>query len=119
MKTSQAKLLSQALNTMMNEKGIVGLKLMRNKRMIDDELKEFYQLEAELFQKYGEEKDGDLVIQKDSENYEKFLKEVEPLYDNEVNFNFRKLTEDELAQSTLTASQMQILWEWMVNDGTD
>ena len=119
MKTSQAKNLSLALNTMMDQKGIVGLKLMRNKRMIDDELKEYYELEAELFRKYGEEKDGDLIISKDSENYKKFLEEIEPLNNNEVSFDFRKLAEDELAQSTLTASQMAILWEWMVENGTD
>ena len=114
MKISQAKQLSIALNSMMEEKGIVGLKLMRNKRMIDDELKEYYEFEAELFKKYGEEKDGSLVISKDSENYKKFLEEIEPLNNAEVNFDFRKITEEELANSNLTANQMAVIWEWMV-----
>ena len=99
---------------MMEEKGIVGLKLMRNKRMIDDELKEYYKLEADLFRKYGEEKDGQLVIAKDSENYPLFLKEIEPLNNEEVSFEFRKITEEELAYSNLTANQMAVIWEWMV-----
>ena len=115
MKQSQAKLLSLSLNTMMEEKGVVGLKLMRNKRMIDDELKEYYEFEAELFRKYGEEKDGQLIISKDSENYQEFLKEIEPLNNQEVTFDFRKITEDELAQSNLTANQMAVIWEYMVD----
>ena len=115
MEISQAKLLSLSLNTMMEEKGVVGLKLMRNKRMIDDELKEYYEFEAELFKKYGEEKEGQLVISKDSENYKKFLEEIAPLNDAEVNFEFRKLTEEELAQSNLTANQMAVIWEYMVD----
>lgn len=118
MKLSQAEQLSIALNTMMEEKGTIALKLMRNKRMIDEELKEYYKLEADLFRKYGEEKDGQLVIQKDSENYPLFLKEIEPLNNEEVSFEFRKITEEELANSNLTANQMAVIWEWMV-DGTD
>ena len=118
MKISQAKQLSIALNTMMEEKGTIALKLMRNKRMIDEELKEYYKLEADLFRKYGEEKDGQLVIAKDSENYPLFLKEIEPLNNEEVSFDFRKITEEELANSNLTANQMAVIWEWMV-DGTD
>ena len=99
---------------MMNERGSVGLKLMRNKRMIDDELKEYYEFEAELFRKYGEEKDGQIVIAKDSENYKKFLEEITPLNDEEVEFNFRKITEDELANSGLTAEQMGVIWDYMI-----
>lgn len=115
MKQSQAELLSIALNSLMEEKGIVGLKLARNKRMIDDELKEYYEFKQELFKKYGEEKEGNLVISKDSENYPLFLKEIEPLDNQEVNFDFRKITEDELAQSNLSARQMSLIWDWMVD----
>ena len=114
MKISQAKQLSIALNTMMEEKGTIALKLMRNKRMIDEELKEYYALEESLFRKYGEEKDGQLVIAKDSENYPLFLKEIEPLNNEEVSFEFRKITEEDLAYSNLTANQMAVIWEWMV-----
>ena len=114
MKQSQAEILSLSLNSMMNEKGSVGLKIMRNKRMIDEELKEYYKLEADLFRKYGEEKDGQLVIAKDSENYPLFIKEIEPLNNEEVSFEFRKITEEELANSNLTANQMAVIWEWMV-----
>lgn len=111
MKQSQAELLSIALNSLMEEKGIVGLKLARNKRMIDDELKEYYEFKQELFKKYGEERDGQLMISKDSKNIDQFLAELKPLDEQEVDFDFRKITEDELAGSNLTARQMASIWE--------
>lgn len=114
MNYSQAELLSIALDSLMDEKGVVGLKLARNKRMIDDELKEYYRFKQELFRKYGEEKDGQLIVQ--GENYSLFIEEMKPLDETEVNFNFRKITEEELARSNLTARQMAVIWEWMVEE---
>ena len=116
MTQSQAEALSIALSSMMNEKGATGFKLMRNKRMIDDELKDYYKFKNDLFLKYA---DGENFIDPNSEKGKEFIKEFQPIADLEVSFDFRKLTEDELAQSTLTASQMAILWEWMVEDGKD
>ena len=112
MKQSQAEILSFNLNSMMNEKGSIGLKLMRNKRMIDDELQEYYQFKEELFKKYADGKD---VINPTTENGKAFLQEFQPIADLEVNFDFRKISEEELAQSGLTASQMAIIWESMVD----
>lgn len=114
MKTSEAELLGIALETMMDTKGVVGLKIARNHRMIADELKEYYEFKQELFKKYGEVKDGQLVISKDSENYPLFAKEMKPLEDQEVSFDFRKITEEELAGSQLTARQMATIWDYMV-----
>lgn len=114
MKNREAESLSIALNSMLDTKGIVGLKIARNQRMINDELKEYYQFKQELFKKYGEEKDGVLVIQKDSENYILFLREVKPLEEQEVNFSFRMITEEELINSGLTAKQMSAIMDYMV-----
>ena len=116
MKLAQAELLSIALNSLMDEKGSVGLKLLRNKRMIDDELKEYYEFKQALFKKYGEELDGNLVVSKDSPDFDKFVAELKPLEEQEIEFNFRKITEEELAESNLSAKQMGIIWEWMVDD---
>ena len=112
MKQSQAEILSINLNEMMNERGAIGLKLMRNKRMIDDELQEYYQFKEELFKKYGE---GKKFIDPESENGKLFLEEVMPIAEMEVDFDFKKITEEELAQSSLTASQMAAIWEYMVD----
>lgn len=114
MKQSQAEQLSIALNSLMDEKGVVGLKIARNKRMIDDELREYYEFKQELFKKYGEERDGQLMISKDSDNIDQFLAELKPLDEQEVDFDFRKITEDELAGSNLTARQMALIWDYMV-----
>ena len=112
MKQSEAKLLSISLKSM-EEKGKVAVKIARNIRMIDDELKEYYQYEAELFKKYGEEKDGQLVIDKNSDNYQKFLNEMQPLDNEEVSFNFRKFTDEELENSSLNVNQVLLLMEYM------
>ena len=112
MKQSEAKLLSISLKSM-DEKGKVAVKIARNIRMIDDELKEYYQYEAELFKKYGEEKDGQLVIDKNSENYQSFLKEMQPLDNEEVSFNFRRFTDEELENSSLNVNQVLLLMEYM------
>lgn len=110
MKISQAENLAIALNLLLDVKGSCGLKIARNLRMINDELREYYQFKAELFKKYGEEKDGQLIINKDDPNFPLFMKELNEL-DHEVEFNFRKITEEELIESGLTAKQMSIIWE--------
>ena len=112
MKQSEAKLLSISLKSM-EEKGKVAVKIARNIRMIDDELKEYYQYEAELFKKYGEEKDGQLVIDKNSDNYQKFLNDMQPLDNEEVSFNFRRFTDEELENSSLNVNQVLLLMEYM------
>ena len=112
MKQSEAKLLSISLKSM-DEKGKVAVKIARNIRMIDDELKEYYQYEAELFKKYGTEKDGQLVIDKNSENYQKFLNEMQPLDNEEVSFNFRRFTDEELENSSLNVNRVLLLMEYM------
>lgn len=111
MKQSQAEALALSLSTMLDTKGSVGLKIARNLRMINDELKEYYQFKQELFEKYGEEIDGHLAISKDSPNIGKFLEELKPLDDQEVNFNFRMITEDELIDSGLSARQIGAIWD--------
>lgn len=118
MKQSEAKLLSISLKSM-DEKGKVAVKIARNIRMIDDELKEYYQYEAELFKKYGEEKDGQLVIDKNSENYQKFLNEMQPLDNEEVSFNFRRFTDEELENSSLNVNQVLLLMEYMGVDNAN
>ena len=111
MNYSQAENLAINLSTMMETKGVVGFKIARNLRMINDELREYYQFKEELFKKYGEEVDGNLVINKDSENYSLFLNEIKQIAETEVNFDFRKITEDELINSGLSAKQMSLIWE--------
>lgn len=115
MTNQQAEKLLNDLSTMLDVKGITGFKIARNMRMIQDELKEYIQFKEGLFRKYGEEKDGQLFVNKDNPNIVDFLAELEKLNQQEVNFDFRKITEDELAESGLTAGQMALIWEWLVD----
>ena len=111
MKISQANQLSESLNSMMNVRGKVGFKLAYNKRKIDEELREYLRFKQELFQKYGEEKDGVLQIFKGSDVYQKYLEEIAPIEDEDVKIDFRLFTEDELESSDLTAQQIYFLME--------
>ena len=116
MTNQQAETLALNLQTMLDVKGITGFKIARNLRMIQDELREYIQFKEGLFRKYGEEKDGQLIVDKDSPNISEFLKELDKLNQQEVQFDFRKITEDELAESGLTARQMGLIWEYMVDE---
>ena len=112
MKIKQVDEMQFVLKQMLQVKGIVGYKIARNLRMITDELKEYNQVKQELFEKYGTEKDGNLVIDKFSENYANYLKEIAPYEDQDVDFDFKRITEDEFMGSDLTAEQILLLTEY-------
>lgn len=116
MKIKQADQLAQILSTMLQSKGIVGYKIARNLRMINEELTEYNEIKMDLFKKYGEQDDDKLIINKDSENYSLFLNEISQYEEQEVDFNFRKFTEEELQNSDLTAEQMYFLSEYFMEE---
>lgn len=114
MKILRAENLANQLRQMKDIKGVVGLSIARNLRMIDDELQEYYQAKNDLFVKYGEEKDGQLFINKFSDNYSKFIEEATPLENQDVEFTFRKVKEGDLIDCGLTSEQMYILLDFMI-----
>lgn len=116
MKIKQADELAFILNTMLQVKGIVGYKIARNLRMINDELKEYNEIKMDLFRKYGTEKDGNLIIEKGSENYPLYLEEIEPYENQEVSFDFKTITDEELQNGDLTAEQVLILSEYFMGE---
>ena len=116
MKISQAEALAVSLSTMLDTKGVVGYKIARNLRMINEELKDYYEQKQRLFEKYGKEKDGQMVIERDTDEFKKFMEEFSPVMDQEVNFDFRKIKEDELIESGLSAKQMALIWEIVDED---
>lgn len=112
MKIKQAEIIKSVLETMLETKGIVGYKIARNLRMINEELIEYENVKRELFRKYGKEENNQLIIDKDSENYPLFLGELKPYQEQEVEFDFKKITEEELSNSGLSANQMMFLMEY-------
>lgn len=116
MKIKQADNIANVLQSMLQTKGVVGYKIARNLRMINEELKEYNDLKTELFHKYGEVQGDSLIINKDSENYPLYLEEIKPYEEQEVEFNFRKFTEEELQNSDLTAQDMYFLSEYFMEE---
>ena len=112
MKIKQVEIIKSVLETMLDTKGIVGYKIARNLRMINEELIEYENVKRELFRKYGREENNQLIIDRDSENYPLFLGELKPYQEQEVEFDFKKITEEELAESGLSANQMMFLMEY-------
>ena len=112
MKQVDAERLMVCLYDMTDVKGVAGVKLARNLRMLSEELKEYLLYKQEMFKKYGtEDENGQWKIQTNTENYFNYLKEMKSLDELEVTFDFRKINEEELANSGLTAEQILKIWE--------
>lgn len=116
MKTSQAENLLINLDSLTECKGSIGFKIAYNIRKLSDELKEYVMFKQELFKKYGEEIEGNLVINKESENFPLFIKELNEL-DTEIEIPLLKFNEKDLEESGLSAKQMSLVWE--LYDGND
>ena len=116
MKTSQAENLLINLDSLTECKGSIGFKIAYNIRKLSDELREYVQFKQELFKKYGEEVEGNLVINKESENFPLFVKELNEL-DQEIEIPLMKFSEKDLIDSGLSAKQMSLIWELV--DGND
>ena len=110
MKTSQADQLLINLDSLTECKGSIGFKIAYNIRKLSDELKEYVQFKQELFKKYGEEKEGQLMINRESPNFSSFMKELNEL-DTEIEIPLMRFTEKDLVDSGLTAKQMAQIWE--------
>ena len=116
MKTSQAEQLLINLDSLTECKGSIGFKIAYNIRKLSDELREYVQFKQELFKKYGEENDGQLMINRESPNFSSFVKELNEL-DQEIEIPLMKFTEKDLVDSGLSAKQMSLIWE--IVDGND
>ena len=116
MKTSQAEQLLINLDSLTECKGSIGFKIAYNIRKLSDELKEYVMFKQELFKKYGEENDGQLVINRESPNFSSFVKELNEL-DTEIEIPLMRFTEKDLVDSGLSAKQMSLIWELV--DGND
>lgn len=115
MKTSQAEQLLINLDSLTECKGSIGFKIAYNIRKLSDELREYVQFKQELFKKYGEEVEGNLVINKESENFPLFVKELNEL-DQEIEIPLMRFTEKDLVESGLSAKQMSLIWDYMVEE---
>jgi len=83
-------------------KGAKALKMRRVFKKIDEELETLEKFRVDLIKKYGEEKDGEIQILKESENFVKFTQEyIEAAKEDiELKVDF-ELTENEIEDFTL------------------
>ena len=116
MKTSQAEQLLINLDSLTECKGSIGFKIAYNIRKLSDELKEYVQFKQELFKEYGEVKDGQLMISKESPYFSSFVEKLNEL-DQEIEIPLMKFGEKDLIDSGLSAKQMSLIWE--LYDGND
>lgn len=109
MKTSQAENLLNILNTFSNVKGHLGYVLAYNADKLEKELSVFLKFKNDLIVKYGEEKDGNYSLNGASENFPKFMEELTPLLDDDVDVDLKKVTEEDLENADLTMAQSRFI----------
>ena len=94
MKTTNANLLMirNAMNKFGGASGTLAYAIMKTRNTIDNELKAFEQYKNELFNKYGEEKDGQIVVKE--ENQEVFLKEMNEILEESIEFEPHRISKE-------------------------
>lgn len=98
--------------------GKLAYAISRNIRKISDECVEFEKIRIELIQKYGEEDgDGNISVKKSSDNYNKFLEELEVYSNISHDVDIYKIDASDLFDSELNANDMLFL-EFMINEET-
>lgn len=101
-------------NAMKNNDGIVGYALAKNYRLLNQELIEYQDIKQKLFKKYGKDNEGTLIIEKDTKEYNEYLKEISKFDEIEIDIDFMKVDEEDFKNSKLTGEEMNILMDYML-----
>jgi len=101
----------------MPRKGSIAI--AKNLRKLNEELKEFLETRDELIKKYGEvTEDGMITLKIDSENFSKYIQEIEPIGQMKFNVDLVKITYDDLPE-TITPEQVLALDFMIEEDNID
>lgn len=112
----KAEQLAQMLEGMLKDaKGITAYALAKNLRIIKTELQEYLDTKTKLFEQYGTREGDKITIAKDSPNFQKFMDEISIFEKENINFEFRKLKEEDLINSGLNGEQMYLLSEYFID----
>ena len=107
--------LTQIIEPMLKDaKGITAYALAKNLRLLATELREYHDTKMKLFQKYGVQDGDKITIDKNSENYQKFIDEFKMFEKEEVEIDFRILKEDDLKDCNLNGEQIYLLSKYFV-----
>lgn len=108
------------LNKVTNATGKAGFAVYKAIRILSEETQDFNKVREDLVKKYGEDMgDGKIGIKEESDGYQKFIEEINPILSEEVKVNLTPLTEDEfekLADDNLTARDYFLLEALLIPD---
>ena len=87
----------EKLNKFTSISGKLGYAISKTKKQIAQQLEPFEEERRKLFEKYGtqDEENHQLKIETDSENYKKFMEQITPLLQIEVEIDVFQLTREE------------------------
>ncbi len=77
------EMMLEALKPLLHHRDKIGYVAARNTRILNNTLSEYFIFKLDLLKKYGKETGKIYSIEPDSENFEAFLKEFEPIKDIE------------------------------------
>ena len=90
----------------------------KNARKISEELQEYTDIRNNKLRQYGEERDGQIFLSIDSENYPKFIAEMAEYDEIELELSFLMAEPADLYTSNLNAIEMDQI-SFMINDEED
>ena len=83
-------------------------------RQVEPHLEAFKKQRLEIARRFGEEKDGQVTVPK--ERMEEFLKELQPLLDEEVEIKFRPISPQDI-DGQISPQDIYSLWWLFDNEG--
>lgn len=95
-------------------KGISAYILAKNLRLLTTELTEFEKAKRDLLEKYGDKEENTVSINSNSEHFNEFVEEMKIYEQENIEVEFRKLTEEQIAESGLNGEQIFYLSKYMV-----
>lgn len=78
-------------------------------------IEDFFEARKPLIEKHGMKVNGQMQISPDMKNWQKYLKELEPLLDEEEEIEIPRITLQDLKGELLNAAEMGML-DWLIKD---
>jgi hypothetical protein len=89
-------------------KGVKALKILKIFKKIEEELNSLEEFRSRLVIKYGKETDGQIIVEKDTENFQKFIEEYLEAAKSSIDLNVDlSLSEEEI--ENFTAKELEFL----------
>lgn len=88
--------LIEVINKFQDVTGKLAYAMAKNRRILSEHMKDFEEVRNELVKKYGsEDENGNIFINRDSENYQAFVDEIVPILNILVDVDLFQLDKDE------------------------